>query len=108
MIGNKCMQTRRGGGDPPGGQGTGSGRRLPTWENVHAFLQVIEHGSFRSAALKLGLPINRLRHRVAKLEQQLGVTLLPRHVDGVRATAEGEQVLAAARSMEAAYFDRLR
>jgi DNA-binding transcriptional LysR family regulator len=103
------MQTRRRGGDPPGGrQGAGTGRRLPTWENVHAFLQVIEHGSFRSAALKLGLPINRLRHRVAKLEQQLGVTLLTRHVDGVRATAEGEQVLAAARSMEAAYFGLMR
>ena len=103
------MQTRRGGGDPPGGQqGTRPRGRLPTWENVHAFLQVIEHGSFRSAALNLGLPINRLRHRVAKLEQQLGVTLLTRHVDGVRATAEGEQVLAAARSMEAAYFGLMR
>jgi DNA-binding transcriptional LysR family regulator len=103
------MQARRRGGDPPGGQREpGSGRRLPTWENVHAFLQVIEHGSFRSAALNLGLPINRLRHRVAKLEQQLGVTLLTRHVDGVRATAEGEQVLAAARSMEAAYFGLMR
>src|SRR5260370_42110143 len=99
------MQIRRRGGDPPRAQqGSGSGRMLPTWENVHAFLQVIEHGSFRSAALKLGLPINRLRHRVARLERELGVTLLTRHVDGVRATAEGEQVLAAARSMEAAYF----
>jgi len=45
------MQTRRGGGDPPGGQREpGFGRRLPTWENVHAFLQVIEHGSFSAAA----------------------------------------------------------
>jgi len=103
------MQTRRGGSDPPGGRhGSATGRLLPTWENVHAFLQVIEHGSFRSAALKLGLPINRLRHRVARLEQELGVTLLTRHVDGVRATAEGEQVLAAARSMEAAYFGLMR
>src|SRR5229473_2470219 len=84
------MQTRRGGSDPPGGRhGSATGRLLPTWENVHAFLQVIEHGSFRSAALKLGLPINRLRHRVAKLEQQLGVTLMTRHVDGVRASTEG-------------------
>ncbi len=103
------MQTRRHGGDPPGGRrGTGPRRRQPSWENVHAFLQVIEHGSFRSAALQLGLSINRLRQRVAKLEQQLRVTLLTRHVDGVRATAEGEQVLAAARSMEAAYFDLMR
>jgi DNA-binding transcriptional LysR family regulator len=103
------MQARRPGNDPPRGeQSTGSGPWRPSWENVHAFLQVIEHGSFRSAALKLGLPINRLRHRVAKLEQQLGVTLLTRHVDGVRATAEGEQVLAAARGMESAYFELMR
>jgi DNA-binding transcriptional LysR family regulator len=103
------MQTRLRGGHPPGGRrGTGSRGRQPSWENVHAFLQVIEHGSFRSAALQLGLPINRLRQRVARFEQQLGATLLTRHVDGVRATAEGEQVLAAARNMETAYFGVMR
>jgi DNA-binding transcriptional LysR family regulator len=100
---------RRQRGDPPRRYPTGApGRRQPSWEAVHAFLQVIEHGSFRSAALQLGLPINRLRQRVAKLEQQLGATLLTRHVDGVRATAEGEQVLAAARNMETAYFGVMR
>jgi DNA-binding transcriptional LysR family regulator len=71
-------------------------------------LQVVEHGSFRAAALQLGLSINRLRHRVAKLERQLGATLLTRHVDGVRPTAEGEQVLAAARNMQRAYFELMR
>src|SRR5437764_15275257 len=85
-----------------------AGRRLPSWENVQAFLHVVEHGSFRAAALKLGISINRLRHRVAKLERQLGATLLTRHVDGVRATAEGEQVLAAARNMQRAYFELMR
>src|SRR5437763_15518282 len=85
-----------------------AGRRLPSWENVQAFLHVVEHGSFRAAALKLGMSINRLRHRVAKLERQLGATLLTRHVDGVRATAEGEQVLAAARNMQQAYFELMR
>jgi DNA-binding transcriptional LysR family regulator len=103
------MQARPPGGDRPRGYQTAAfGRRQPNWENVRAFLQVIEHGSFRSAALRLALPINRLRQHVAKLERQLGVTLLTRHVDGVRATAEGEQVLIAARSMEAAYFDLMR
>ena len=86
----------------------GSGRRQPSWENVHAFLRVIEHGSFRAAAVRLGIPINRLRLRVAKLEEELGMTLLTRHVDGVRATAEGRQVMAAARNMEAAYFGLMR
>jgi DNA-binding transcriptional LysR family regulator len=90
---------------PPRGA---AGRRLPSWENVQAFLHVVEHGSFRAAALKLGISINRLRHRVAKLERQLGATLLTRHVDGVRATAEGEQVLAAARNMQRAYFELMR
>src|SRR5262249_17038122 len=105
------MQSRRRGGDPPRRypvSASGSRRSQPSWENVHAFLQVIEHGSFRSAALQLGLPINRLRQRVARLERQFGVTLLTRHVDGGRATAEGEQVLAAARNMEAAYFGLIR
>ena len=102
------MQTRRRGDGPPRPPTSASRRPQPSWENVHAFLQVIEHGSFRSAALKLGLPINRLRQRVARLERQLGVTLLTRHVDGVRATAEGEQVLAAARNMETAYFGLIR
>src|SRR5437763_8142860 len=103
------MQARWPGADPPARRPPSrSGPRQPSWENVHAFLQVVEHGSFRAAALQLGLPINRLRQRVAKLEHQLGVTLLTRHIDGVRATAEGEQVLAAARSMEAAYFDLMR
>jgi DNA-binding transcriptional LysR family regulator len=105
------MQARRPGSGPPGrrpGSSGAPGRHLPSWENVHAFLQVIEHGSFRAAAVQLRLPINRLRLRVAKLEEQLGVTLLTRHVDGVRATAEGEQVLAAARNMESAYFALMR
>src|ERR1051326_1543771 len=86
----------------------GSGRRQPSSENVHAFLRVIEHGSFRAAAVRLGIPSHRPGPRVAKLEEELGMTLLTRHVDGVRATAEGRQVLAAARNMEAAYFGLMR
>src|SRR5207237_4006108 len=46
--------------------------------------------------------------RVDELELALGVTLLTRHVDGVRITAEGEKVFAAASRMEAASFDLLQ
>ena len=54
------------------------------------FLEVARRGSFRSASEHLGQSINALRRRISDLEQQLGVTLLTRHVDGVRTTAEGE------------------
>jgi DNA-binding transcriptional LysR family regulator len=42
------------------------------------------------------------------LEHHLGVTLLTRHVDGVRTTAEGEEILSAARKMESASFGLIR
>jgi DNA-binding transcriptional LysR family regulator len=80
----------------------------PDWESVHTFLEVVRRGSFRSAAEHLGLSINVLRRRIVELEHQLGVTLITRHVDGVRTTAEGETILAAAQQMEAASFSLIR
>src|SRR5437867_960644 len=61
------------------------------WESIHTFLEVARHGSFRSASDQLGLSINSLRRQINELERQLGVTLLTRHVDGVRLTPEGEE-----------------
>src|ERR1043165_373113 len=65
-------------------------RDVPTadWDSVRIFLEVARRGSFRSAAEHLGQSINGLRRRIAELEQQLGLTLFTRHVDGVRITAE--------------------
>jgi DNA-binding transcriptional LysR family regulator len=80
----------------------------PDWEAVHTFLEVARRGSFRSAAEHLGLSINVLRRRIGDLEQQLDVQLLTRHVDGVRITPEGEEILAAARKMEQASFGLIR
>src|SRR6202022_803995 len=77
-------------------------------ENVRTFLEVAQCGSFRSAACNLGQSMNALRRRVNELEAQLGVTLFTRHVDGLRVTGEGEQILAAAQRMEGAYFDLVR
>jgi DNA-binding transcriptional LysR family regulator len=45
---------------------------------------------------------------VDEIEHQMGVALLTRHVDGVRTTTEGEQILAAAEQMEAASFNLMR
>ena len=81
---------------------------MPDWEAVHMFLEVAQRGSFRSAAKRLGQSINSLRRRVAELERQLQVTLFTRHVDGVRTTPEGEQILAAAQDIEVAFFNLIR
>src|SRR5260370_5030152 len=84
------------------------GREMPDWENVRTFLEVAQCGSFRSAACNLRQSMNALRRRVNELEAQLGVPLFTRHVDGLRVTSEGEQILAAAQRMEGAYFDLVR
>jgi DNA-binding transcriptional LysR family regulator len=78
------------------------------WEAIHKFLEVARRGSFRSASDHLGLSINSLRRQINELERQLGVTLFTRHVDGVRTTPEGEEILEAARKMELASFSLIR
>ncbi len=83
-------------------------RRVPDWETVRIFLEVLRSGSFRAASDRLGQSINALRRKVDEIEHALGVILLTRHVDGVRATAEGEKIYSAALRMEAASFDLLR
>ena len=89
-------------------EGAAQGAATPDWESIRIFLEVVRRGSFRSAADLLGLSINSLRRRISDLEQQLGVTILTRHVDGVRTTGEGEELLAAARQMELASFSLVR
>lgn len=83
-------------------------RRVPDWETVRIFLEVLRSGSFRAASERLGQSINALRRKVDELEHTLGVILLTRHVDGVRATAEGDKIHSAALRMEAASFDLLQ
>jgi DNA-binding transcriptional LysR family regulator len=80
----------------------------PDWDAVRIFLEVARRGSFRSAAEQLGISLNALRRRIDELEQHLGVTIFTRHVDGVRTTPEGEQILAAAQRMEDASFELIR
>ena len=86
----------------------GMRRASPDWEAVRVSLEVVRNGSFRAAAEHLRMSVNAVRRRVDELEQALGVTLLTRHVDGVRTTAEGERVFAAATKMEAASFGLLQ
>ena len=81
---------------------------LPDWDAIRVFLEVVRAGSFRAASERLGLSVNTICRRVNELEHQLGATLLTRHVDGVRTTSEGAQILSAAERMEAASFGLVR
>lgn len=80
----------------------------PDWEAVRIFLEIARRGSFRAAADRLKISVNGLRRRIDELEAQLGVTVLTRHVDGIRITKEGEDILAAAHRMEDAAFGLMR
>jgi DNA-binding transcriptional LysR family regulator len=86
----------------------GTRRVIPDWEAVRVSLEVVRKGSFRAAAEHLRMSVNAVRRRVDELERALGVTLLTRHVDGVRITAEGEKVFSAANEMETASFGLLQ
>ncbi|MEJ0074033.1 MAG: LysR family transcriptional regulator [Alphaproteobacteria bacterium] len=80
----------------------------PDWEGIRIFLEVARCGSFRSASDRLGQGVNALRRRIEELEHQLNTTLITRHVDGIRITSEGEEILAAAKRMELASFGLVR
>jgi DNA-binding transcriptional LysR family regulator len=83
-------------------------KTLPDWESAHLFLELVRHKSFRAAAEYLGLSVNVLRKRISSFERSLGVTLVTRHVDGVRLTDEGNDIFNAATEMERAAFNLLR
>ncbi|MBV8977658.1 MAG: LysR family transcriptional regulator [Alphaproteobacteria bacterium] len=92
---------------PPGERAVPLGERVVKpqsirldWESAHLFLELVRRKSFRKAAEQLRLSVNALRKRISDFEHALGVTLITRHVDGVRLTAEGEKIFAAASTME--------
>jgi len=84
------------GAHPPG--------RLSNWDLIRLFLEVARIGSFRAAAEQLNMSANFLNKKISALEKTYKTTLLTRHVDGIRLTSEGVQVLEAAKRMEDASF----
>src|SRR5215475_13348015 len=78
--------------------------RMANWDLVRIFLEVARVGSFRAAAERLNMSANYLSKRISMLEQAYKTTLMTRHVDGIRLTREGLQVLEAAKRMEEASF----
>jgi DNA-binding transcriptional LysR family regulator len=78
--------------------------RMANWDLVRIFLEVARIGSFRAAAEQLNMSANFLSKRISLLERAYKTTLMTRHVDGIRLTPEGRQVLEAAKRMEDASF----
>jgi DNA-binding transcriptional LysR family regulator len=56
---------------------------------IEAVLAIVRRGSFRAAALDLGLSTTALSHAIAKLERRLGVRLLNRTTRSVSPTDAG-------------------
>jgi DNA-binding transcriptional LysR family regulator len=77
---------------------------MASWDLVRVFLEVARIGSFRAAAEQLNMSANFLSKRISLLERAYKTTLMTRHVDGIRLTPEGRQVLEAAKRMEEASF----
>lgn len=82
--------------------------RLRNWQGARIFLEVVRSGSFRAAAQVLNISANTLRREIESFEREIGITLLTRHVDGVRLTAEGEIIVSTAKRMESAAHDIAR
>lgn len=78
--------------------------RMANWDLVRIFLEVARIGSFRAASEQLNMSANFLSKRITLLEHAYKTTLMTRHVDGIRLTHEGLQVLEAAKRMEQASF----
>jgi DNA-binding transcriptional LysR family regulator len=72
------------------------------------FLEVVRHGSLRSAADRMSVSFGTLRRRIARLEEQLKTPLITRHINGVRLTPEGQRIFDAGCRMETAAFDLVR
>lgn len=60
---------------------------------LHAFVAVSIHRSFRRAAIELGLSPSALSHAIATLEQRLGIKLFHRTTRSVSLSEAGEQFL---------------
>lgn len=58
-------------------------------EQLQHLIAIVEHGSLRSAARRLGLPQPALTRSVRNLERELGADLFARQTTGMVLTAEG-------------------
>lgn len=73
-----------------------------TWDDLNVALICSEVGSLRRAATLLGLEVSTVQRRVDRLESAIGVQIFRRANKGLSVTEEGRELIAEARTMEAA------
>lgn len=73
-----------------------------SWEDAKAFAVVVEAGSWRRGAARLGVSPATISRRVEALEAWIGELLLERRPDGFRLTPRGELIFASLEAMQAA------
>ncbi len=74
---------------PPRRQRTVAREATIDLNRVHAFVRVVEDGSFTAAARKLGLPKSSVSRTITALEKSLGVRLLQRTTRALHLTEAG-------------------
>lgn len=62
------------------------------WDDFRVFLEVVRHGSFNRAALKLKMTQPTVSRRLVRLERAIGVRLFDRDRRGPRLTYEGQRI----------------
>ena len=67
--------------------------------DLAAFVGIVDDGGFAESARRRGVSASTLSRSVARLEEQLGVTLLRRTTRSIEITPEGSAVLAEAREI---------
>ena len=63
------------------------------WSDLHVLRGVAKASSMRRAAQHLGVSVNTVRARIARLEASLGTILFARRRDGLHVTEDGKAVL---------------
>ena len=62
------------------------------WDDFRVFLEVVHHGSFNRAAIKLKMTQPTVSRRLLRLEKAIGVRLFDRDRRGPRLTYEGQRI----------------
>ena len=70
------------------------------WHDLHIFQEVGASKSLRRAALKLGVSVNTVRARIARLEKSIGAVLFARTYEGITLSGDGRELLELALEMQ--------
>lgn len=72
-----------------------------SWDDMQTVLALVRGGNLAAAGNRLGLSYTSVARRIQRAEAALGRPLFERRPEGYRATAEAEEIAAAAARMEA-------